>query len=148
MSRIFVNIKKLTDTAHIPTKGSLSAAGADLYADIVEPLTINPHSTEKVSTGLAMAIPEGYFGGIYPRSGLATKKGLRPANCVGVIDSDYRGPVIVALHNDTDEQQTIEPQERIAQIIFQKYGDAYFNLTEELDDTARGDSGFGGSGRF
>lgn len=143
---IKVDFKKLTETATTPTRGSEYAAGYDLYADSAEPIIIPPHGTVKVSTGLAMAIPDGYFGGIFARSGLATKQGLRPANCVGVIDSDYRGPVIVALHNDTEEMKKIDAFERIAQLIILEYDAVDFNEVEDLDNTARGEGGFGSTG--
>jgi dUTP pyrophosphatase len=141
-----VEVKKLSDTAVLPVRGSAQAAGYDLCADIKGALVLAPGETAKIETGLAFALPEGYFGGIYARSGLSTKKGLRPANCTGVIDSDYRGPVIVALHNDSSAAQTIEPGERIAQLIVQPYLSVEFDETEELDDTARGAGGFGSTG--
>jgi dUTP pyrophosphatase len=148
-----VNFKKLKENAIIPTRGSEYAAGYDLYAIIgdsifdEEPLEIPPHSTVKVDTGLAMELPNGTFGAIFARSGLATKKGLRPANSVGVIDSDYRGSIIVALHNDTDETQTIINGERIAQLIILPYIQVDFKEVEELSDTKRGSGGFGSTGK-
>ncbi len=141
-----VEVKKLSDTAQLPVRGSEQAAGYDLCADIAEKLEIAPGETAKVTTGLAFAIPEGYFGGIFARSGLSTKKGLRPANCTGVVDSDYRGPVIVALHNDSAETRVIEPGERIAQLILLPYLAAEFDEVEELDETDRGCGGFGSTG--
>lgn len=141
-----VKVKRLSATAVLPVRGSEQAAGYDLCADIREPLIIEPGETAKVATGLAFAIPEGYFGGIFARSGLSTKQGLRPANCTGVVDSDYRGPVIVALHNDSAKTRTIEPGERIAQLILLPYLAAEFDETEELDATARGEGGFGSTG--
>lgn len=141
-----VEVKKLSDTAQLPVRGSEQAAGYDLCADIVEQLEIAPGETAKVTTGLAFAIPEGYFGGIFARSGLSTKKGLRPANCTGVVDSDYRGPVIVALHNDSTQTRVIEPGERIAQLILLPYLAAEFDEVEELDETDRGCGGFGSTG--
>lgn len=143
-----VEIKRLTETAVLPVRGSAQAAGYDLCADISEALVIASNETAKVATGLSFALPEGYFGGIYARSGLATKRGLRPANCTGVIDSDYRGPVIVALHNDSTEPQTIEPGERIAQLIVQPYLAMTFEEVESLDDTERGAGGFGSTGTY
>lgn len=143
-----IKVKKLNEFAKLPTRGSEYAAGYDLYAATNQILDIAPHSTIKVGTGLSFELPEGTFAAIYARSGIATKRGLRPANCVGVIDSDYRGPVIVALHNDTDEMQSIEPGERIAQMILLPYIEMKFYETEELSDTSRGDSGFGASGKF
>lgn len=141
-----INIKKLTDTATLPSRGSEYAAGYDLYADVQEELVIKPHTTVKVGTGLAMEIPAGYFGGIFARSGLATKEGLRPANCVGVVDADYRGEIIVALHNDSDEERTIVPQERIAQIVILPFLGVTFNEVSELSETVRGAGGFGSTG--
>lgn len=142
-----VNIKKLTETAMLPHRGSVEAAGYDLYFDSTDEVVVGPGETIKAGTGIAMAIPDGYFGGIYARSGLATKQGLRPANCVGVIDSDYRGEIIVALHNDTDKEQIIAAHERIAQIIIQPYLNVEFETVDELDDTARGAGGFGSTGK-
>ena len=142
-----MNIKLLNNNAKIPTRGSAAAAGYDLYAASDSSIKIYPHDTIKVDTGIAIEIPEGYFGGIYARSGLATKRGLRPANCVGIIDSDYRGPIIVALHNDTTEVQIIETGDRIAQLIIQPYLNIDFNVVDELSDTERGNSGFGSTGK-
>ncbi|MDD6305529.1 MAG: dUTP diphosphatase [Clostridiales bacterium] len=141
-----VEVKKLSETAVLPVRGSEQAAGYDLCADIESTVTIWPGETAKIGTGLAFAIPQGYFGGIFARSGLSTKKGLRPANCTGVVDSDYRGPVIVALHNDSTKEQTIEPGERIAQMILIPYLSAEFEPVAELDETARGEGGFGSTG--
>lgn len=141
-----MKIKLLTSTSKVPSRQTCDAAGYDLYADIQESLTINPRETAKVSSGISVEIPSGFFGGIYARSGLATKRGLRPSNCVGVIDSDYRGPVIVALHNDSDKVQTIEPQERIAQLIIQPYASVTLEIVDELTSTERGEKGFGSTG--
>lgn len=141
-----VNIKKLTTTATTPTRGSKFAAGYDLYADLNESITIKPHTTEKIGTGIAVELPVQYFGAIFARSGLATKKGLRPANCVGVCDSDYRGEYIVPIHNDSDEDKIIEPGERIAQLIVMPFAEVSFREVKELTDTERGDGGFGSSG--
>lgn len=141
-----IPIKILDENAHIPTRGSEYAAGYDLYAAVDHTILIPPHTTEKISTGLALELPEGTFGAIFARSGLASKKGLRPANCVGVIDSDYRGPVIVALHNDTEMTQTIEPKERIAQLVLLPYCSMEFTEFENLSDTERNDGGFGSTG--
>ena len=143
-----INVKKLNDLAKLPTRGSSDAAGYDLYAATSYNIEIQPHTTVKIGTGLSFELPQGTFAAIFPRSGIATKRGLRPANCVGVVDSDYRGEVIVALHNDTDEVQKIEPQERIAQMILLPFVEMSFNEVDELSDTARGESGFGGSGKF
>ena len=144
---IILRIKKLAKTATVPTRGSASAAGCDLYAANTDAITIPPHETVMVGTGLAMEIPGGYFGGIFARSGLASKEGLRPANCVGVIDADYRGEVKVALHNDTKFEKTIKPGERIAQLIVMPYPRVEIEVVEELSDTERGDGGFGSTGR-
>jgi dUTP pyrophosphatase len=143
---ISIKIQKLDVVAKTPTRGSSDAAGYDLYAGTTKEIDIAPHSTAKIPTNIAMEIPNGYFGAIYARSGLATKKGLRPANCVGVIDSDYRGNIIVAIHNDTDEMMTIEPMERVAQIIIQPYLEVEFIEVETLNDTDRGANGFGSTG--
>lgn len=142
-----VNIVKLKENATIPTRGSEEAAGYDLYACIDSPLTIEPHETVMVPTGIAVELPRGTYAGIYARSGLASKKGLRPANCVGVCDSDYRGEYMVALHNDKSEAKTIEPNERIAQMIVHKYERVNFNLVDKLKDTNRGSGGFGSTGK-
>jgi dUTP pyrophosphatase len=142
-----IQIKKLTETAKLPTRGSDKAAGYDLYADSVESVLIKPHTTTKIGTGLAIAIPEGYFGAIFARSGLAAKQGLRPANCVGVCDEDYRGEYIVALHNDTDMNRIIEPGDRIAQLVVLPYLPVEFEEVDELSETERGASGFGSTGK-
>ena len=144
---MIINIKKLNPNAIIPTRGSEYAAGYDLYACSEIAIDIAPHSTVKVGTGLAIEIPHGYFGAIFARSGLATKRGLRPANCVGVCDEDYRGEYIVALHNDTDEFMSIEPHERIAQLIVMPYLSVEFNEVSKLSDTDRGSGGFGSTGK-
>lgn len=141
-----IKIKKLTNTAVIPTLGSKDSAGVDLSADILDKILIKPHETVKISTGLAMALPEGTFGAIFARSGIATKESLRPANCVGVIDRDYRGEIIVALHNDGEEIRIIEPGQRIAQLVVIPYISINFIETEELDNTERGTGGFGSTG--
>jgi dUTP pyrophosphatase len=142
-----IKIKRLRDTATLPTRESSSAAGYDLYADIAEPVTIQPHETAKIGTGIAMEIPEGYFGGVAARSGLSSKEGLRPANCYGIVDSDYRGEIIVALHNDSETTRVVTPQERIGQIIIQPYLNVEFDEADELSDTARGSGGFGSTGK-
>ena len=144
-----INIKLINENAKVPTRGSAHAAGYDLYAGADHEIEIASHDTVKVDTGIAVEIPNGYFGAIYARSGLATNHGLRPANCVGVIDSDYRGNIIVALHNDTDIEQKIGINERIAQLVIQPYLPVSFNVVvENLSETDRGSSGFGDSGRF
>ena len=142
-----INIKKLNDNAVIPTYGSEFSAGADLYALADEPIAIAPHETVLVHTGVAMEIPTGYVGLVFARSGLATKRALAPANKVGVIDSDYRGEIMVALHNHGSEPKTVENGERIAQIVLVPYISADFNEVDELSDTVRGEGGFGSTGR-
>lgn len=142
-----VNIKKLNPNATIPTYGSKYAAGADLYACIEEAITIAPGETVLVKTGLAMELPIGYAGLIYARSGLASKRGLAPANKVGVIDSDYRGEVMVALHNHSNIAQSIEPNERIAQLVITPYIKGIFSEADDLSDTVRGEGGFGSTGK-
>ena len=143
-----IEIKKLKENAQIPTRGSEKAAGYDLYACIdEESVTIPAHSTVKIGTGLAIAVPDGYFGAIFARSGLAAKQGLRPANCVGVADSDYRGEYIVALHNDTDEDKVIAKNERIAQLVIMPYLSVKFEEVDALDETERGAGGFGSTGK-
>lgn len=145
-----VRIKKLNDTAIIPTLGSVEAAGCDIYANLVEDagsVTIGPGATHFIKTGIAMEVPKQYAGLIYARSGLASKRGLRPANCVGVIDSDYRGEIMVALHNDSDVPQTINHGERIAQMVITPYIRPEFVETNDLTDTERGEGGFGHTGK-
>lgn len=144
---VSVNIKKLKENAIIPTYGTEYAAGADLYACIDETLTINPGETKFIGTGIALEIPEGYAGLIYARSGLSCKKGLAPANKVGVVDADYRGEITVALHNHSLESKTIEPSERIAQMVIAPFLTATFNEVDELSDTVRGVGGFGSTGK-
>lgn len=142
-----IKVKRLNHLAKFPTRGSEEAAGYDLYAAISGPIFIHPHETEKVGTGLAFELPRCTFGAIFPRSGLATKQGLRPANCVGVCDSDYRGEYVVAVHNDSDEIQMIAPGERIAQLILMPYIPMVFKEVDELSDTKRGAGGFGSTGK-
>ena len=140
--------KKLNKLAKEPTRGSAAAAGYDLYAATDEKIIVPAHETVKVGTGLAFELPDGVFGAIFARSGLATKQGLRPANCVGACDSDYRGEYIVAIHNDTDEVQVILPGDRIAQLIVLPYIEIKsFEEVEDLSDTQRGKGGFGSTGR-
>ena len=138
-----LKIKKLDEKAIIPTYGTEYSAGADLYALLDEDLEIKPGETVMIKTGLAMAIPTGYAGLIYARSSLGSKKGLAPANKVGVVDSDYRGEIKVPLFNQSKETQIISKNERIAQIIFTPYLKVNFQETNELDDTTRGTGGFG-----
>ena len=141
-----VNIKKLDERATVPTYGSAFAAGADLYACLENEVEILPHSTVVIPTGIALELPVGYAGLIYARSGLATKKGLAPANKVGVVDCDYRGEVKVALHNHSEETQIVSPCERIAQLVITPYMTARFTEVEELSSTVRGAGGFGSTG--
>ena len=141
-----ISVKKLHPNAVLPTYGSAYAAGADLYALCEEELVFAPHETKLVKTGLALEIPEGYAGLIYARSGLASKRGLAPANKVGVIDADYRGEVMVALHNHSDIEQRIAPQERIAQLVVTPFLKVDFEETDTLTDTLRGEGGFGSTG--
>ncbi len=142
-----VKIKKLRKNAVIPTYGSEFAAGADLYAALDEAVTIESGETKLIPTGIALSIPVGFAGLIYARSGLASKRGLAPANKVGVVDSDYRGEVMVALHNHSNAAQTVEAGERVAQMVIAPYITANFILSDELDDTQRGEGGFGSTGR-
>ena len=141
-----LKVKLLNDLAKIPTRGSDEAAGLDLYAATDSDLWIEPHETMKIDTGIAVALPKGTFGAIFARSGIATKQGLRPANCVGVVDSDYRGPVIVALHNDTSIRQMIPAQSRVAQLVVLPYVFPDVIFVDELDETKRGEDGFGSTG--
>lgn len=141
-----VNIKKLSEKAVIPTYGSEYAAGADLYACAEGEIEIKPHTTAVIPTGIALELPVGFAGLIYARSGLATKKGLAPANKVGVVDCDYRGEVKVALHNHSETAQTVCAGERIAQLVITPYITAQFEEAEELTDTVRGGGGFGSTG--
>lgn len=147
LSKIVVKVKKLTETAIIPEQKSICAAGYDLYADIENPVNIKPHETVMIKSGIAFEIPEGYFGGIYARSSVSTKLGLRPSTCVSVIDSDYRGEVGLPMHNDTNTTKTIIPHERICQIIFQKKEDVELIEVKNLSKTERGNNGFGSTGR-
>ena len=165
-----IKAKRLSDTAKIPTYGSEKAACADIYCDLrvdkcielnpdadfkhmevntdhFEQVYVSPHETVKIPTGWAFQPPEGYAGFIYARSGLATKNGLRPANCLGVCDCDYVGEYIVAIHNDTDDYQFINNGDRIAQLEFRPYEQAEFELVDKLDETERGDGAFGSTGK-
>ncbi len=145
--QVNVNIKKLNRNAIIPTYGTEYAAGADLYACIDTEITIQPGETKFIGTGIALEIPEGYAGLIYARSGLSCKKGLAPANKVGVVDADYRGEITVALHNHSLEPKTIGPNERIAQMVITPFLTATFLEVDELSDTVRGIGGFGSTGK-
>lgn len=141
-----VNLKKLDPRAKTPTYGSQDAAGADLYALLETDLTIAPHETALVHTGLSIEIPHGHVGLIFARSSLGTKRGLAPANKVGVIDADYRGEILVSLHNHSDASQTVEPFERVAQLVVLPFVRAAFQETQALSETDRGAGGFGSTG--
>lgn len=141
-----VAVKKLRPNAKLPTYGSEFAAGADLYACLDAPVTVAPHETVLVPTGLSLEIPVGWAGLVYARSGLASKRNLAPANKVGVIDPDYRGEVMVSLHNHGAVPQTLEPGERVAQLVLTPYLTAQFFEAETLSDTVRGQGGFGSTG--
>lgn len=144
---LFADISKVNPKAQLPEKGSRLSAGFDLHACLDEPVEVRPEGTVMIPTGLAIAPPSGYFGAIFARSGLATKQGLRPANCVGVCDEDYRGEYIVALHNDSNTPRVINPGDRIAQLVFLPYPQmvAFINK-DSLDNTERGSGGFGSTG--
>lgn len=142
-----IKIKKLSDLAIIPERGSEYSAGVDLHAAISESIYISPHETIKIPTGLAMELPEGTFGAIFARSGLATKEGLAPATKVSVIDSDYRGEIGVPLHNDSNMSRLINPGERIAQLVLLHYIPIEFKEVDKLSDTDRGFNGFGSTGK-
>ncbi|MBO4600615.1 MAG: dUTP diphosphatase [Bacilli bacterium] len=142
-----INIKKLREDAIIPTKGTTKSAGLDLYALLEDSKKVIPSGkTVKINTGLAVEIPDGYFAGIFARSGIATKRGLRPANCVGVIDSDYRGEIIIAIHNDSDIDEEILNKERVAQMVIMPYLDVEFNEVDDLSSSDRDHGGFGSTG--
>ena len=141
-----IQVKKLDSRAVLPTSGSAFAAGCDLYSCLDADVTILPGETAKIGTGLALALPEGTFGAVFARSGLAAKQGLRPANCVGVCDSDYRGEYIVALHNDSGEPRIVRHGERIAQLVLLPYLPMRFEEVSELPETERGGGGFGSTG--
>lgn len=143
-----VNYVKFSPTAQAPTQGSEWAAGYDLHADLEGKtyITLAPGEVRKISSGIAIALPQGTFGAIYPRSGNATKRGLVLANTVGIVDADYRGPVIIALKNTSDTIQIIEQGERIAQLIVQPFNPVIFNETDSIGTTARGEGGFGSTG--
>ena len=142
-----VRIKKLDEKAIIPTYGTEYSAGADLYCLSESDVTVNPHETTLIHTGISIEIPEGYCGLIFARSGLASKRSLAPANKVGVIDADYRGEVMVALHNHSDKPQTVAACERVAQLAIVPFLKAEFELADELSDTVRGAGGFGSTGK-
>lgn len=142
-----IRVKKLKETAIMPTYGSTEAAGADLYACIEDPVLIQPGESVFIPTGLAMEIPKGYAGLIYARSGLACKRGLAPANKVGVVDSDYRGEFMIVLHNHGKKPQQIQNGERIAQLVITPVYTPGFIEISELSDTERADGGFGSTGK-
>ena len=144
---MIVRIKKVDDRAVVPTYGSEYSAGADLYAILDEGLEILPHTTSFIHTGISIEIPEGYCGLIFARSSMGAKRGLAPANKVGVIDADYRGEVMVALHNHSDSIATVEPGERVAQLAIVPFLKAEFEVADELSDTVRGVGGFGSTGK-
>ena len=143
------SIKLLREGAKLPARGSAFAAGYDLYAclDGDKELIIPPHATAMLPTGLSFALPEGTFGAVVARSGLASKQGLRPANCLGVIDSDYRGECFVALHNDSNEERTVRHGDRIAQLVLLPFLPMEFEQVDTLPETVRGEGGFGSTGR-
>lgn len=141
-----VSVQLLDPQAKLPAYGSPDAAGADLYVVADGPVTVAPGGTAKLRTGLALAIPQGYVGLVCARSGMACKRGLAPANKVGIIDADYRGEVMVFLHNHGDEPQVVEPGDRVAQLVIVPYLTARFTQAEGLDDTRRGSGGFGSTG--
>ena len=144
-----VQIKKLRENAVLPVRGSAFAAGYDLCACLEgdETVIIPPHHTVKIGTGLAFALPEGTFGAVFARSGLASKQDLRPANCVGVVDSDYRGECFVALHNDSNEERTVRHGDRVAQLVLLPFLPMEFEQVDTLPETVRGEGGFGSTGR-
>lgn len=142
-----IKVKKLTETAKLPSRGSAWAAGYDLYADLETPVRIAPHASVMISTGLSMEIPDGYFGAVFARSGLAARELLRPGNCVGVVDPDYRGEWKIILHNDGEEEKEVTPGERIAQVVFLPFEVASFEEVDDLSGTERGTGGFGSTGK-
>lgn len=143
-----LKVKKLRDNAVVPKRATPGSAGMDLYACIDEAVTVKPHECVKIPTGIAIALPSAELGAfIFARSGLAVKHGVAPANCVGVVDSDYRGEVIVGLVNQFEEPYTVEPNERIAQLVIMPVSLPEIELCDELDETQRGEGGFGSSGK-
>ncbi len=147
MEKARVGVKKMRENARLPIYGSEFSAGADLYFCAEEPLKIMPGTSATLPTGIALELPFGTVGLVYARSGMATKRGLAPANKVGVIDSDYRGELLVVLYNQSDKPQVVEPGERIAQLIVTPYIPAVFEERERLSETERGTGGFGSTGR-
>lgn len=142
-----LKIKRLRDSARVPANATAGSAGYDLCADLDAPVTIAAGETVKIPTGLAMQIESGYAGFVFARSGLAIKQGLVPANCVGVIDSDYRGEVIVGLRNQSTVSATISPGDRVAQLVLLAVHTPAIALCDRLDDTDRGAGGFGSTGK-
>lgn len=141
-----VEVRQLTEYAKMPVYATKKSAGMDLCAmvpDNMKWIVVQPGRAKMIHTGIAMSIPDGYFGAIFARSGLAFKEGLRPANCVGVVDSDYRGEILVAIRNDSDVSKYIKDGERIAQMVLIPYAQAELEVVDSLDDTERGDGGFG-----
>lgn len=147
INTIDVKIKRVRDKAIVPSHGSNDAAGYDLYACLEAPVSIRPHQTVLIGTGWAMEFPVGLVALLYARSGLASKQGLRPANCVGVVDADYRGEYMVALHNDSEEMRVVNHGDRIAQMVLTSYFAMNYVETNELDSTERGAGGFGSTGK-
>lgn len=140
-----MKIKRLDERAVIPKRGSASAAGYDIYS--IEDVLLPAGGTKLIKTGLSMEIPENFFGGVFARSGLAVKEGIRPANCVAVIDADYRGELMVPLHNDSKEERRITAGERIAQLVILPFLPVEFEEVDELSETDRGEGGFGSTGK-
>lgn len=147
MQKIQVKIKKLNKNAKMPTYGTEFAAGADLYALLEEPIEIKPNETKFISTGMSFEIPSGTVALIFARSGLSCKQGLAPANKVGVVDSDYRGEVMVALHNHSTEVRVVENGDRVAQVMFAPYLKGEFEEVDDLEKSSRGEKGFGSTGK-
>lgn len=146
VNKVDIEIKKLDSRAILPVYSTIGSAGADLFACIDKSVEIKPHTSAMIGTGVSLAIPETLVGLVFARSGLACKKGIAPRNKVGVIDSDYRGEIIVALYNQSEDSFTVNPGDRIAQIVFMPYYQANFALVDELSDTVRGEDGFGSTG--
>lgn len=147
INTIDVKIQRVREKAIVPSHGSNDAAGYDLYACLENPVSIRPHQTVLIGTGWAMEFPAGLVALLYARSGLATKQGLRPANCVGVVDADYRGEYMVALHNDSEEMRVVNHGDRIAQMVLTSYFAMNYVEANELDSTERGAGGFGSTGK-
>ena len=142
-----IKIKKLSESTILPTKAHDTDACFDIYASLDEGISIRPHRTRKIPVGFSTEIPHGYYAAVYARSGLGINKGLRPANCVGIIDSDYRGEIIVAIHNDSHSYQIIYPGDRIAQFVLMERFLCDWEEVKELDETDRGEGGFGSTGK-